>query len=62
MRAFERRTRPTVDSLAGPERFAELFEAPHDPTDRRVVVLADKYDEPIQDALRDVDGTCASLD
>ena len=40
----------------------ELFEAPHDPTDRRVVVLADKYDEPIQDALRDVDGTCASLD
>ena len=34
-----------------PERFAELIEALHELTDRRVAVLVDEYDKPILDAL-----------
>ena len=34
-----------------PERFAELIEALHERTGRRVAVLVDEYDKPILDAL-----------
>ena len=60
----------TVERQAGlsgsfdtpPERFAELIEALHRKTGRRVAVLVDEYDKPILDALNSPDTARANRD
>ena len=49
--AAERRAGLVSEYLTAPGRFANLLEALHEQTGRRVAVLVDEYDKPILDAL-----------
>ncbi len=50
-----RRCTLSLASASAPTRLAELLEALHEQTGRRVVVLVDEYDKPILDVLDDPD-------
>ena len=50
-----RRCTLSLASASPPSRLAELLEALHEQTGRRVVVLVDEYDKPILDVLDDPD-------
>ena len=50
-----RRFTLSLASTRAPTRFAELLEALHQQTGRRVVVLVDEYDKPILNVLDDPD-------
>ncbi|MDE0263739.1 MAG: AAA family ATPase [Bryobacterales bacterium] len=53
LRSHERRFGVVLESPDASERLAELLEALHEGTGRRVVVLIDEYDKPILDMLDD---------
>ena len=53
LRSHERRSGVVLESPDASERLAELLEALHERTGRRVAVLVDEYDKPILDMLED---------
>jgi len=53
LRSHERRSDVVLEAQDASERLAELLEALHERTGRRVVVLVDEYDKPILDMLED---------
>ena len=53
VRSHERRSGVSLEAPDASERLAELLEALHERTGRRVAVLVDEYDKPILDVLDD---------
>ena len=62
MRSHERRAGVFLEAPDASERLAELLEALHQRTGRRVAVLVDEYDKPILDVLDDPEIARANRD
>ncbi len=62
LRSHERRSGVVLEAPDASDRLAELLEALHERTDRRVAVLVDEYDKPILDMLEDPEIARANRD
>ncbi len=62
LRSHERRASVVVQAPDPSDRLAELLEALHEQSGRRVAVLVDEYDKPILDVLHDPDLARANRD